>query len=89
MFFEIRIMGGHLEVFKNTLLGMTFSGFTGQATGEYNWRFSRTGYWGGHLEFFGGVYSAGHLEIFEDILRGGHLEFHEDRLLGRSFETFP
>ena len=46
MFFENRLMGGHLEVFKNTLLGRTFSGFRVQATGEYNWRFSRTGYWG-------------------------------------------
>ena len=67
-------------------MGRTFGGFREQATGKYIWRFSRTGYWGGHLQVFENRLMG------EDIWRfsrtgcwGGHLEVFENRLLRNIF----
>ena len=65
-----------MEFFDNRLMDRTFGCFRGQANGEDIWIFSRTGYWGGHLE------------VFEDRLMGGHLEIFENRLLGSTYGDF-
>ena len=39
-----------MYVFEVSLLGRSFVVFRGKATGEDIWKFTRTGYWVGHLE---------------------------------------
>jgi len=65
-----------MEDFENRLLGITYGIFREQCNWEDYWRFSNTGYWGGHLE------------VFENMLMGIDLEIFNDSLWGRTFGIF-